>query len=231
MVLGLFLQVFRGRRVVGRHRRSGVCPTTASRILGCLVGSAGVLRPDLQGFFGLLNVRHRLRARAGFRIERQLPPPRWGARDLRLLAPLAYIVVQLAARLSVCTAGRKSGRPPADTVEPGADHADWRSLARGGVAIRSLGPALRCLPGAGTLVRIANRRRTRLCQARPAANRHIRAGTYRLGLLQSGQPARRAGIAGRDGRTAANKLATWNGPSLPHAAGHRLAFGLPEHLA
>ena len=102
--------------------------------------------PDLRRLLRLHRHRPGVRAAAGHRAAAQLRAALPVAQHHRVLATLAHLAVELAARLPLHPARREPGRPAQDLPQPHAHDGHRRPLARGGVDLRHLGRPARRLP-------------------------------------------------------------------------------------
>ena len=124
----------------GRGLRRGV-----ARDGGCVVRGPGVLVPVVLRFLRLLGDGHRHRADAGLRVPAELRRAVPGRQLRRLLASMAYLAVELAARLSVHPARRQSRRNRPDVCEPDDRVPAVRPVARGRLDVHRLGRLARAL--------------------------------------------------------------------------------------
>ena len=107
----------------------------------------------------------------GLRLRQELRLALPVAVDHRVLAPLAHLAVDLAARLPLRPARRQPQGPGADLRQPARRHAARRAVARRGVELRGLGrPPRRCCSRSsgcrGRTALYAQRARRR-CASRP----------------------------------------------------------------
>ena len=133
-----------GREGLRRARRR---PDDARR----LGRDARVQRADLLRLRRLFDDRDRRRDVPRLRDARQFPLPLCGGRLLRFLAALAHHLVELAARLSLHSAGRQPARAGAHLHRADGDDAARRPVARRGLDLRRLGRPARPLPGGRAL--------------------------------------------------------------------------------
>ena len=122
------------RRRLGRHARR-------------LVGRRRLRLPDLLRLQRLLRHGGRAGPDARLRLSQELRLALQGRLDHRLLAPLAHLALDLAARLPLRAAGRQPQGPGAHLHQPRHHHAARRPLARGVVELRDLGRPARCVAG------------------------------------------------------------------------------------
>ncbi len=126
----------------------------------CLARDARVLRTDLLRLRRLLDGCDRHGALPRLRAAGQLPHAVRGDRLLGLLASLAHVAVDVAARLPVHPARRQPRHRGAHLRQPDADDAARRPLARRELDLRGLGRPARPLPCGRALAR-ANAREYR----------------------------------------------------------------------
>ena len=111
-----------------------------------LLGDLWLRGADLLRFQRLYRHRDRAGGIARLPLSAQFQPALPGRAAARILAALAHLAVELAARLSVHTARRQPARQAEDLPQPDADDAARRHLARRGVEIRDVGGAARRRP-------------------------------------------------------------------------------------
>ncbi len=210
IVLGLFEKVVLADGGLANAADTVFAAQGAGRLRRRLARHARVLRPDLLRLRRLLDDRHRHRALPRLRAAGQLPHAVRRDRLLGLLAALAHLAVDLAARLPLHPARRQSRHGSAHLRQPDADDAARRPVARRELDLRGLGRPARALSGGRALAAGEDRRRgrpgVRVEPARARApdlcarQRHL--GVLpRRGLRGCGARARRH-VRPRDGRRA-----------------------------
>ena len=108
---------------------------------------AAPVRPaDLQRFRGLQRDGARIGQPDGLRSDAQLPPPVLRPQHLGVLAAVAHLAVDVAARLPVHPARRQPRKDGAHLRQPDDHDAPRRALARRELELRHLGRAARQLP-------------------------------------------------------------------------------------
>ena len=175
-----------------RSRRRGVqCGPTRRR--GRLVRRAGLRVPDLLRLLRLLGHGRGPGPDAGLRVSEELRRALSRREHHRVLAAVAHLAVQRAARLPLLPAGRQSpGRGP-HLRQPGHRDVAGRAVARRQVELPGLGR----LPRAAADLRALARQDQSLqpAAAGPASGPDVRAGAVLLGAVPRGR------LAGGDATT------------------------------
>src|SRR5450830_258131 len=104
--------------------------------------------PDLCGFCGLLTDRHRPRATAWIQTPRQFQLSLSFILSCGVLEKMAYLLVELPARLSLYSVGRKQERRTAHLCQSADRDVSGRSVAWRGMEFCRLGTVARHRTGA-----------------------------------------------------------------------------------
>jgi len=199
IVLGLVKKLVIVDRVRTDRQRLFLRRRRASGCAGGVERRVRVHDTDLFRLLGLQRHRDRERASTRLRLSGQLRPPVPRSQHRRVLASLAHLALDLAARLSLHPARREPPRAAAHAAQPHADDAARGTLARRQLDVRRLGRVSRCVIVRASSPRREAERIAEGCRTPPRYGVNVRARDDRLGLLPRRKFRGRVPRSARDG--------------------------------